>query len=385
MLHRYSSRLTSLHKEFLQKRLAGATRYDRIAGYFQSSLLELANAELAAIPRVRIVCNTDVNPGDLRTVRMATGGRRRELENELLRMIWNSGHFAHVVDVHGQPAQRRFSILHDLLTASGKDSRLFEVRVVPDAEYGFVHGKGGVIEGPGGKTSFIGSANDSANAWTKNYELVWEDDDPESVAWLQEEFDALWAKGFPLSEFIVKQLGRLGNRTVIEHVGAWKGDPKPDPVLAEVPTATELFGFWDHQKYFINLGFSEHLKYKDDPDRGARFLLSDGVGLGKTLQLGAIAKLVGTLDALPILIIVPKTLTTQWQDELFLKLAIPSARWDAGGWVTERDEFHPALPGKAANCPRKIGIMSTSVVTSAPLSDRNNALSNSCLPSASRA
>ena len=166
----------------------------------------------------------------------------------------------------------------------------------------------------------------------------------------------------------------MGQRTVIEHVGAWKENPKPEPVLAEVPTATELFGFWDHQKYFINLGFSEHLKYKDDPDRGARFLLGDGVGLGKTLQLGAIAKLIGTLDPLPILIMVPKTLTTQWQEELWLKLTVPSARWEAGGWITERDEFHPALPGKAVNCPRKIGIVSTSVVTSAPLSERNSAL-----------
>src|SRR5262249_26125776 len=155
-----------------------------------------------------------------------------------------------------------------------------------------------------------------------------------------------------------KQLGRLGERTVIEHVGTWKKNPQPEPVLAEVPTVTELFGFWDHQKYFISLGFSEHLKYKDDSNRGARFLLSDGVGLGKTLQLGAIAKLIGPLDTLPILIMVPKPLTTQWQEELWLKLAIPSARWDSGGWVTEREEFHPALPGKSANCPRKIGIVS---------------------------
>lgn len=374
MLHRYSSRRASLHQEFLQKRLAGATRYDRIAGYFQSSLLELANEELAAIPRVRIVCNTDVNPDDLRTVRMATGSRREDLENELLRVVWNSGHFAHVVDVHGAPAQKRFRVLRDLLTKSVKDGRIFEVRVVPDAEFGFLHGKGGVIEGPAGATSFIGSANDSANAWTRNYELVWEDDHPDSVAWLQEEFDALWAKGFPLSEFIIKQLGRLGERTVIEHAGDWKENPKPEPVLAEVPTATELFGFWDHQKYFIHLGFSEHLKYKDDPNRGARFLLGDGVGLGKTLQLGAVAKLIGTLDPLPILIMAPKTLLEQWQDELWLKLAMPSARWDTGGWVTERDEFHPALPGKSTNCPRKIGIVSTSVVTSAPLSERNAAL-----------
>ena len=87
MLHRYSSRRSSLYQEFLQKRLSRATCYDRIAGYFQSSLLELANDEMAAIPRVRIVCNTDVNPDDVRTVRMATGGRRKELENELLRVV----------------------------------------------------------------------------------------------------------------------------------------------------------------------------------------------------------------------------------------------------------------------------------------------------------
>ena len=70
----------------------------------------------------------------------------------------------------------------------------------------------------------------------------------------------------------------------------------------------------------------------------------------------------------------PAPLLAQWQEELLQKLAMPSARWEGGGWVTERDEFHPALPGKATNCPRKIGIVSTSVVTSAPLSARNSAL-----------
>ena len=64
----------------------------------------------------------------------------------------------------------------------------------------------------------------------------------------------------------------------------------------------------------------------------------------------------------------------QWQEELLLKLAIPSARWESGGWLTERDEFHPTLPGKLTNCPRKIGIVSTSVITSAKLSNRNREL-----------
>ncbi|MBU0734241.1 MAG: hypothetical protein KKG10_08835 [Proteobacteria bacterium] len=57
MVKRYSSRRAGLYDEFLKKRLAGARRYHRIAGYFQSSLLELAGEELGAIPEVRIICS----------------------------------------------------------------------------------------------------------------------------------------------------------------------------------------------------------------------------------------------------------------------------------------------------------------------------------------
>ena len=151
MLRRYSSRRASLYEEFLKKRLTGAKRYNRIAGYFQSSLLEISNEELAAIPEVRIVCNTEVNADDVKIVRMATGDRRKELEGSLLRLIWNDGHFPHLVDVHGKAAQDRLKFLYDLLTSSKGDGKIFEIRIVPDSEFGFVHGKGGVIEGDWGK------------------------------------------------------------------------------------------------------------------------------------------------------------------------------------------------------------------------------------------
>ena len=71
MLRCFSSRRASLYETFLKERLAAPKRYDRIAGYFQSSLFDLANQELAAIPEVRIVCNTEVNADDVKTVRMA--------------------------------------------------------------------------------------------------------------------------------------------------------------------------------------------------------------------------------------------------------------------------------------------------------------------------
>ena len=43
MIHRYSSRRSPL-KDFLATRLQGARQYDRIAGFFSSSLLEVAGA-----------------------------------------------------------------------------------------------------------------------------------------------------------------------------------------------------------------------------------------------------------------------------------------------------------------------------------------------------
>ena len=379
-LNRYSSRLHRLYDSFLSERLKGATSYDRIAGYFQSSLLGLAAQELKAIKTVRIVCNTEVNPADVQAVRQAVGSRRDELEESLLRLVWNSGDFPHLVDVYGERAKDRLRILQDLVTPDPVTGRTFEIRIVPDSEFGFVHGKAGVLRYPGGKaTSFIGSANDSENAWSTNYELIWEDDSAESIHWAQDEFDALWKKGFPISEFIVKQIGRLGHRTIIEHVGDWKQKPEPGPVLVEVPTCTELFGFWDHQKYFIRTAFDQHRRYATSPGRGARYLLADGVGLGKTIQMGGLAKLIGTLDDGPILIVAPKAVVSQWQDEMLAKLAAPSALWNGRGWLTERDEFHPATEDNVVNCPRKIAIVPTSIVLSASRSRFNGKLTEDLL------
>lgn len=380
MLSRFSSRRESLYDAFLSDRLKNAESYDRIAGYFKSSLLGLAANELKAIKRVRIVCNTDVNPADVHAVRQALGPRREELEKSLLRMVWNSGDFPHVVDVYGEKAKERLRVLRELVTPDPITTRQFEIRIVPDCEFGFLHGKAGVIRYPNGNaTSFMGSANDSKSAWSKNYELVWEDKSAESIDWVQEEFDTLWDRGFPINEYIVRQIGRLGERTIIEHIGDWRKNPEVEKVLAEVPTCTELFGFWEHQKYFIKMTFDEHRRYEKCPGQGARYLLADGVGLGKTLQLGGLAKLIGTLTDEPILIVAPKAVVSQWQGEIYEKLSAPSAVWTGKGWLTERNEFHPATEDSVTKCPRKIAIVSTSVVLSAKRSVLNGRLADDLL------
>jgi len=83
MIHRYSSRRSPL-KDFLATQLQGARRYDRIAGFFSSSLLEVAGEALERMTPddgetcVRMVCNSSLNPLDVQTAREAMWGMHRE-------------------------------------------------------------------------------------------------------------------------------------------------------------------------------------------------------------------------------------------------------------------------------------------------------------------
>jgi len=69
--------------------------------------------------------------------------------------------------------------------------------------------------------------------------------------------------------------------------------------------------------------------------------LADQVGLGKTIQLALAAKLMALYGDKPILILVPKPLMIQWQDELWNLLEMPSARWNGLQWIDEQGVAYP--------------------------------------------
>jgi PLD-like domain len=190
-IRRYSSRRGHLDRSFLTPRLNNARSYDRIAGYFQSSIIEVVGEELESVAgQVRMVCNSDLDPRDVATARAARDGIRRSWS------IWQPERLLDGIGAHS--ARDRLERLYRLLH-SGK----LLVRVLPDDAFGLVHGKAGLIQLANGSwTSFIGSTNESHHAWRTSYELLWEDDSPESIAWLREEFNALWCHhmAFPLAE-----------------------------------------------------------------------------------------------------------------------------------------------------------------------------------------
>ncbi len=79
MIHRYSSRRSPL-KDFLATQLQGARRYDWIAGFFSSSLLDVAGEALERMTPddgktcVRMVCSSCLNPLHFQTALAAKCG-----------------------------------------------------------------------------------------------------------------------------------------------------------------------------------------------------------------------------------------------------------------------------------------------------------------------
>ena len=80
MLNRFSSRQQRLDHSFLAERLRGAKSYDRIAGFFSSSILEVAGEELESVSApVRLVCNSVIDAKDVETAKKAAqAAMRRE-------------------------------------------------------------------------------------------------------------------------------------------------------------------------------------------------------------------------------------------------------------------------------------------------------------------
>jgi superfamily II DNA or RNA helicase len=345
LIRRYSSRRHKLDESFLNERLVGATAYDRIAGYFSSSILEVAGESIDAIEgKVRVVCNSDLDPRDVDTARAAHQAMRRE---------WCSSE----PERHADTGRSRFQKLYDLLR-SGK----LEVRVLPSKTFGLVHGKAGVITAAdGSKTAFLGSANETYSAWRMNYELLWEDSSEEAARWVQEEFEALWCHplSVPLSDFVIEDVGRIARRHVIGEIADWRQEPDPASAVVEAPVYRREYGLWAHQKYFVKLAFEAHRSY-----HGARFVLADMVGLGKTLQLALSAMLMALVGDKPILVLAPKSLLFQWQGEMRDLLAMPSAVWTGRQWVDENGIEHPASGHEGVlRCPRRVGIVSQGLIT----------------------
>lgn len=341
-INRFSSRRKRLDHAFLSARLKDARSYRRIAGYFRSSIFELVGEEIASIPKVQIVCNSELDAADV-TV-------SKHVRETALKERWNEA----PSEVEALLHRDRYRRLHDLLS-SGR----VEIRVVPKDRV-FIHGKAGVIDtADGSKTCFLGSINETKSAFAQNYEILWEDTSPEGVEWVEEEFKALWKDSYPLPDAIIEEIKRVADRVEIRFEDATPAD-LPAAALAESPIYRGGEELQPWQRSFVTMFLQHRETYGK-----VRLLLADEVGVGKTLSLAASAMLSSLLDDGPVLILCPSTLTLQWQVELADRLGIPSAVWSSTKKVWIDPNGHTIKtrgPEDIARCPFRIAIASTGLI-----------------------
>ncbi len=341
-INRYSSRRERLDHAFLAQRLQGAKSYRRIAGYFRSSIFELVGEEIAAIPKVQVVCNSELDAADVVV--------SKHVRETALKERWNEA----PAEVEALLHRERYRRLHDLLT-SGR----VEIRVVPKDRV-FIHGKAGVIEAADGtRTCFLGSINETQSAFAENYEILWEDTSPDGVAWVEDEFDALWQDAFPLPEAIIEEIQRVAERVEVRFEQVQPAE-LPAAALAESPIYLGGEQLQPWQRSFVTM----FLQHRETYGR-ARLLLADEVGVGKTLSLAASAMLSVLLDDGPVLILCPSTLTLQWQVELKDRLGIPSAVWSSTRkvWIDPHGHIIKTRgPEDVARCPFCIAIVSAGLI-----------------------
>ncbi len=341
-INRFSSRRQRLDHVFLSVRLKDAKSYKRIGGYFRSSIFELVGEEIATIPKVQIVCNSELDAADVAV--------SKHVRETALKERWNEA----PSEVEALLHRDRYRLLHDLLTSSR-----VEIRVVPKDRV-FIHGKAGVIEtADGSKTCFLGSINETKSAFASNYEILWEDPSLEGIAWVEEEFDALWKDAYPLPDAIVEEIKRVADRVEIRFEEA-KPAELPSAALAESPIYRGGEQLQPWQRSFVTMFLQHRETYGK-----VRLLLADEVGVGKTLSLAASAMISALLDDGPVLILCPSTLTLQWQVELADKLGIPSAVWLSAKkeWIDPKGHVIKTRgPEDIARCPFRIAIVSTGLI-----------------------
>ncbi|WP_419614687.1 helicase-related protein, partial [Thiolapillus sp.] len=241
------------------------------------------------------------------------------------------------------------------------------VRVAPDSVCGFLHGKAGVIElADGKKLGFIGSMNETRSGWQRHYEILWEDESTEGIAWIEEEFNFLWNAAKELPRAVIREVRRRGYRREVVFDEINEDTDLVPAALIESPLYREGLSLQPWQQGFI----TECIRHYQNHGI-VRLLLADEVGLGKTLSMGTAALALCLLSdkehkaRRPIVIFAPATLCEQWQTEMIDKLGIPCARWQTQKkvWLDHEDRIiSPAGREQIAKCPLRIGIVSTGLM-----------------------
>lgn len=362
--------------DFYVPALSASVRYDRSAGFFSSSALAVAAAGVARLiqngGRMRLLVGAQLSEQDVQALQ---GGRDladivgRRMETDL-------------TDLANIIARERLSALAwmvkegtlelKVVLPTGKDGRPLPATLTRD----YFHPKMGIFtDVQGDQLAFAGSINESEQAWLHNYEMFdvyvsWNTNLKPFITQKTRYFERLWQGqeadwvALPVPAAVKQKLIRYAPhqapaRDPLERREPEPGRPGPGTLTEEVRERI-IFQFMRDAPHLPNadkLGqavitihpWPHQVKVADKvcADYPRRCLLCDEVGLGKTIEAGLVLKqltLSGKVKR--ALILAPRSVCRQWQEELYEKFLMNVPLYDGGRYT---DYFEREFPTSAKN------------------------------------
>ena len=333
--------------------LSRANRYDRSVGYFRSSALSVAARGLSRFinggGRVRLLCGAEITAAD----RDALLGRTT-LDGAFAERL------AERLATDDDIERRRLEVLAWLAREGQLEVRIAIAvdddgnPIVGGQQDPYFHEKIGVLrDAYGDGIAFQGSVNESATAWTRNFESFsvytsWDATAAYFSFWANK-FEQHWKgdlKGFrvyPLPQAVHERLLQLAPDVIPD-----ERDPEEPPpigydadVAAFLRAAPRLVNAEALAEATVGVKLYPHQAQVVERLAGMyprSWLVADEVGLGKTISAGmALRRLLLTGQVRRALILAPANVCRQWQDELFEKFGL---------WVPRLDgnKIHHAHP-----------------------------------------
>jgi superfamily II DNA or RNA helicase len=344
--------------------LAASVHYDRSAGYFRSSALAAAAAGIVRLiqnnGRMRLLVGAELAEEDVDAIRAGHDLRERIAQVMLAQFP------AEGLVLDGALEQRLKALTW--MVANGK----LEIKVVlpldanglpiaGDQAHDYYHTKKGIFtDAEGNQVGFVGSINESAQAWKRNFEefsvyCSWEGErDRAGLAQLRISFNEQWEGHDP--GWVSLELPEAVSQELISRAPAEPPnlDALERPSAVTVRDGGKAFAAAtpEDRLYFQFLRDAPYLPDADDlgaataavipwphqiqvartlirrfPDRA---LLCDEVGLGKTIEAGLVVRqLILSGRVKRCLILTPAAVLRQWQEELYEKFSLDVPRYQS--------------------------------------------------------
>ena len=356
--------------------LSVSVQYDRSAGFFSSSALAVAAAGVARLiqngGRMRLLVGASLDEQDVEAIRKGYDLKERVAVRLLERFP----------EPQDALLRARLEVLAWMVAEGTLEIRVVLPRdahglpIPADLAQDYYHPKSGIFtDAEGNRIAFSGSVNESETAWRKNYETFsvyfsW-DATQAYLAQVAVNFERLWEGKEP--DWIALDIPQaLRDRLLVfrpaqpPHLDPLEPYPEPKvkdagpaylcgspeaerllfQFVGDAPYLPNAFGLgaatagitpWPHQTRVAN---------RILVDFPGRAMLCDEVGLGKTIEAGLIIRqLLVSGRVKRCLILTPRSVLNQWQEELYEKFALEIPRYEDGKLLDIRDSVLPMPPG----------------------------------------